>query len=384
MPHERTVAIGIWVTSFAVGGAIGPLVGGVLLEHYWWGSVFLVGVPVMALLLVIGPWLLPEYRDDKGGPARPAQRGALARRGAGGDLWTQAHRGSGRRRAAARGDGSGRRDRLRLRPAPGELADPLIDLRLFRAPAFSAALVINTLGFFVGFAAFLLIAQYLQLVLGLSPLKAGLWSLAVEPGLHRGLATAWRAWCARMRPGFVVAGGPGARRRRLRAAGRAGPGQRLADARRRLCDPVARAVLRRSPWRSTCWWEPRRRSAPARRRRCPRPARNSAARSASRSWAAWSSRVYRHALSEASLDGVPPAAARGRAFQPGCGSGRGGRAGRTGGRSLMEASGARPSRRPSRSRLLISAAVALADRIAGGDHAAARKGGFPGGRRLRA
>src|SRR5918912_1328560 len=64
---ERTQAIGIWGASFAVGAAIGPLVGGVLLEHFWWGSVFLVGVPIMGLLLLVGPWLLPELRDPSAG-----------------------------------------------------------------------------------------------------------------------------------------------------------------------------------------------------------------------------------------------------------------------------------------------------------------------------
>ena len=77
-PRQRTVAIGVWITSFSVGAAIGPLLGGVLLEFFWWGSVFLLGVPVMALLLVLGPRLLPEYRDPDAGPARPAQRGAVA------------------------------------------------------------------------------------------------------------------------------------------------------------------------------------------------------------------------------------------------------------------------------------------------------------------
>src|SRR4051794_37838197 len=65
--RQRTVAIGIWIASFAAGAAIGPLVGGVLLETFQWGSVFLLAVPVMALLLAIGPRLLPEYKDPQPG-----------------------------------------------------------------------------------------------------------------------------------------------------------------------------------------------------------------------------------------------------------------------------------------------------------------------------
>src|SRR5688572_2826824 len=61
--EQRRVAIGVWITSYSVGAAIGPLVGGVLLEHFRWGSVFLIGVPVMVLLLAVGPSLLPEFRD---------------------------------------------------------------------------------------------------------------------------------------------------------------------------------------------------------------------------------------------------------------------------------------------------------------------------------
>src|SRR5882762_9935936 len=62
-PKQRTVAIGIWITNYSAGGAIGPVLGGLLLEHFWWGSVFLIGVPVMVLLLVVGPFLLPEYKN---------------------------------------------------------------------------------------------------------------------------------------------------------------------------------------------------------------------------------------------------------------------------------------------------------------------------------
>src|SRR5918994_3602830 len=61
--QQRTTAISLWIAAYSAGGAIGPIIGGVLLEFFWWGSVFLIGVPVMVLLLVLGPRMLPEYRD---------------------------------------------------------------------------------------------------------------------------------------------------------------------------------------------------------------------------------------------------------------------------------------------------------------------------------
>src|SRR5213078_510215 len=66
-PQQRSVAIGVWIASYSAGGVIGPPLGGVLLEYFWWGSVFLVSVPMMVLLLVLGPILLPEFRDPKAG-----------------------------------------------------------------------------------------------------------------------------------------------------------------------------------------------------------------------------------------------------------------------------------------------------------------------------
>src|SRR5688572_7179148 len=66
-PRQRTAAIGIWVSGFSVGSAVGPLIGGLLLENFWWGSVFLLGVPVMGVLLIAGPLLLPEYKDPNPG-----------------------------------------------------------------------------------------------------------------------------------------------------------------------------------------------------------------------------------------------------------------------------------------------------------------------------
>ena len=66
-PRQRTRAIGIWIAGFSVGAARRAAVGGLLLENFWWGSVFLLDVPVMALLLVLGPLLLPEFRDPRPG-----------------------------------------------------------------------------------------------------------------------------------------------------------------------------------------------------------------------------------------------------------------------------------------------------------------------------
>jgi DHA2 family multidrug resistance protein-like MFS transporter len=65
--HRRCSAVSSRRWIFLAGAAVGPLVVGALLEYFWWGSAFLIGVPVMALLLAAGPFLLPEYRDPTSG-----------------------------------------------------------------------------------------------------------------------------------------------------------------------------------------------------------------------------------------------------------------------------------------------------------------------------
>jgi DHA2 family multidrug resistance protein-like MFS transporter len=207
-PRQRTVAISVWITSFSVGGAIGPLAGGVLLEWFWWGSVFLLAVPVMALLLVLGPMLLPEFRDPQAGRLDLVSAGmSLAAVLA--VVW-------GLKQLAQDGPGWPSAVSIVVGLAVGVafvrrqhgLADPLLDLRLFRVPAFSAALTTNVLSFFVGFGALLFVAQYLQLVLGLSPLGAGLWMLPSSVGFIVGsMLTPLLA--RRARPGVVMAGGLG-------------------------------------------------------------------------------------------------------------------------------------------------------------------------------
>jgi MFS transporter, DHA2 family, multidrug resistance protein len=176
-PQERTFAIGVWITSFSGGAAIGPLVGGLLLERFWWGSVFLLAVPVMALLLVVGPRLLPEFRDPAAGRLDlvSAAESLVAVLAVIYGLKQMAQEGFGWEAVVAIAAGLAVGAAFVRRQ--GRLADPLIDLRLFRVPAFSGALTANTLGFFVNFGIAVFIAQYLQLVLGLSPLEAGLWTL---------------------------------------------------------------------------------------------------------------------------------------------------------------------------------------------------------------
>ena len=174
---QRTTAIGIWVTSYSVGAAIGPLIGGVVLQNFWWGAVFLIAVPVMILLLILAPILLPEYRNSKAskidllsallsllavlpiifGLKKIAENGvnvlSLASIGVGilmGIIFIQRQQ---------------------------KLADPLIDLKLFRSPGFSASLLIYTFGTFVAFSSFIFLFQYMQLVKGLTPVKTGLWSI---------------------------------------------------------------------------------------------------------------------------------------------------------------------------------------------------------------
>ncbi|MAS35541.1 MAG: MFS transporter [Anaerolineaceae bacterium] len=205
-PRQRTAAIGVWVSGFSVGSAIGPLIGGLLLENFSWGSVFLLGVPVMAVLLVAGPLLLPEYKDP-----HPGRFDLLS---AGMSLAAVLLVIYGLKQVAEygltplavgsvlAGLGTGFAFVRRQR----SLTDPLIDLRLFRVPAFSASLATYTLGIFFGFGTFLFIAQYLQLVLGLSPLQAGLWSVPGAIAFILGSNLAPRV-VRHIRPAYVVAGG---------------------------------------------------------------------------------------------------------------------------------------------------------------------------------
>jgi DHA2 family multidrug resistance protein-like MFS transporter len=205
-PGQRTFAIGVWAMSFSVGAALGPLLGGVLLEFFWWGSVFLLAVPVMLLLLAIGPRLLPEYRDP--------DAGRLDLVSAGLSVVAVLAVIYGLKEIAASGlEGTPLLSILVGLMLGGlfvwrqrTLADPLIDLQLFRSRRFSASLAANTLSLALAFGIFLFIAQYLQLVLGYSPLEAGLWTVPSAFGFIAGSLLA-PALVRVVRPAHVVGGG---------------------------------------------------------------------------------------------------------------------------------------------------------------------------------
>ncbi|MEU0201264.1 MULTISPECIES: MFS transporter [unclassified Streptomyces] len=174
--RERALAIGVWSAVAAVGAAVGPLLGGFLLEHFWWGSVFLVNIPLMLVSLPVGRLLLPESKGDGNGPwdvvgALMAAAGlfgvvlGVKRLGGGepvGSLFTVLPLVAG----AALLVGFVRRQRRR--------EHPLVDLTMFARPAFSTSVGCIVLAMLALVGLELIAAQYLQLVLGLSPLETGL------------------------------------------------------------------------------------------------------------------------------------------------------------------------------------------------------------------
>ncbi|WP_433327775.1 MFS transporter [Spirillospora sp. CA-294931] len=204
---QRATAVGVFTACFMGGAAFGPVVGGVMLERFWWGSVFLLGIPVMVLLLVAGPLLLPEHRGTSAGgrvdplsvllslaaiipiiyglkelaedTGRPTPYLSIAAGLAVGALF------------AAR---------------QNRLDDPLLDLRLFRGRSFTAAMVILLFVMIMQGGIYFFVSQYLQTIEGFSPLRAGLWLMA--PALALGaMSLATPALARRYRPGVIVGTG---------------------------------------------------------------------------------------------------------------------------------------------------------------------------------
>ncbi|MCK1795113.1 MFS transporter [Streptomyces sp. XM4193] len=190
--RERRTAIAVWAAAFAAGAGLGPVLGGVLLEHFWWGSIFLINVPIMLLLLVLGPVLLPESRDPDPGRFDPLSAvlalagmlsfvygvkkiGETGATGAAG-LWLLAGLGVGalfvrrQRRSAA----------------------PMIDVGLFAHRRFSVSVATNLLAVFALVGLMFFFPQYLQMVHGIRPVEAGLWLLPAAVAAVAGALAAAR------------------------------------------------------------------------------------------------------------------------------------------------------------------------------------------------
>jgi DHA2 family multidrug resistance protein-like MFS transporter len=172
--RERALAIGIWSAVAAVGAAVGPLLGGFLLEHFWWGSVFLINIPLMLVSLPVGRLLLPESKGATNGPWDVV--GALM---AAAGLFGLV--------LGVKQLGAGELDAFTAVPLvvgavllvlfvrrQRRLTHPLVDLRMFARPAFSTSVGCIVLAMLALVGLELIAAQYLQLVLDLSPLETGL------------------------------------------------------------------------------------------------------------------------------------------------------------------------------------------------------------------
>jgi MFS transporter, DHA2 family, multidrug resistance protein len=203
---QRGVAIAVWMSCFMAGTAIGPVIGGVLLEYFWWGSVFLLGVPVMAVLLVAGPRLLPEYRDTSAGRL-DAPSVALSLAAILPVIYSlkeiAAH---GVSATAVIAGVAGLASGVLFVARQNRLANPLLDISLFRRRAFSGAMAVMLIGTATMGGVGLFVTQYLQMVDGLSPLAAGPWMLPSALGTVVGAMLA-PALAPRLGMGQTIAAG---------------------------------------------------------------------------------------------------------------------------------------------------------------------------------
>ncbi len=205
-PKERGTAIAVWASAMMAGVALGPAVGGLVLAAFWWGSVFLIAVPVMLLVVVTGPVLLTESRDPDAGrldllsavlslaTVLPVIYGLkeLARNG-----WEPLAVG-----AVVLGTVFGVVFVLRQR----RLADPMLDLGLFANRTLRAGLTVSLVNAVIMGGTGLMVALYLQTVAGHSPLAAGLWLLIPACALVVGVLLS-NLLAQRMPPSRVLLGG---------------------------------------------------------------------------------------------------------------------------------------------------------------------------------
>ena len=203
---QRRTAITVWTSGMMSGVALGPVLSGFLLNHFWWGSVFLINTPFMVLLLALAPVLVPEFRAPQAGrfdltgsvlslgATLPAIYGITEIAANGPDL----------ARAASIAAGAAVGIAFILRQARSSA--PMIDLKLFRSRGFTGSVAMNLVSMFaiVGFAIFT--TQYLQSVLGMKPFTAALWSLVPMAGTMAA-APLTRVLAQRADRAYIAAGG---------------------------------------------------------------------------------------------------------------------------------------------------------------------------------
>ncbi|WP_078969765.1 MFS transporter [Streptomyces natalensis] len=201
---QRGKAVAIWSVAITGGIAVGPVLSGALLEHFWWGSVFLINTPAMALLLICGPLLLPEFKNPAAGrfdlpgsllsllAMLPVVYGIkdLARNGLSAPPLL----------ALAVGLLAGAAFVRRQRTA----RHPMLDLELLRHRGFSLSVLMNLLAMFAVVGCAVFFTQYLQSVRGMRPLEAALWNLLPTLAVG-GTAAAGAALARRMDRGYVIA-----------------------------------------------------------------------------------------------------------------------------------------------------------------------------------
>ena len=205
-PGRRRLAVAIWAACFSGGAALGPIFGGWLVEHFWWGAVLLVAVPIMLPPLVLGRFLIPESKDPK--PGRVDAPSVVL------SMLTMVPVVYGIKELATHGPGLAPFAVMAFGMAMGflfvrrqqALASPLLDLSLFGNPVFSAAITANILSLFSYNGFILFLAQHLQLLEGMSPSESG---TAMVPALTAMVLAGLLVvpLVRKVRPGFVVAAG---------------------------------------------------------------------------------------------------------------------------------------------------------------------------------
>ncbi|MEU3857388.1 MFS transporter [Streptomyces sp. NPDC028722] len=205
-PRERSLAVGVWGATASAGTAVGPITGGFLLEHFWWGSVFLINLPVMAVLVLVGIRTLPESRNPRPGPwdlssVLLSLTGMIALVYA---VKEAATHGFGPTPLAAGLLGAAALYGFVHRQLTMPM--PLLDMRLFRRRGFSGAVLADLLTVLGMSGLVFFLSQYLQLVQGRRPLEAGLAELPAAVGAVAAGLVAGRA-ARRFTVRTVVSGG---------------------------------------------------------------------------------------------------------------------------------------------------------------------------------